>query len=276
MPRPTPLPSAASYPSCAPSNHLVLALALAAAAATGCYTGAEPLPGEPWERDDDTGATGEADSAPLPGDGEATRGETVGGEAGTGDDGNGEAGTGDAGSDDDAGNGGSDGDGGSDGGDPPPADVPDNPYCAEVADWEPAWVQLELDILEQVNEVRAAGANCGSEGSFGPAPPLTMNLALRCAARKHSKDMNDRSFFDHTNPSGESPWDRMGMAGYSYSSAGENIAGGSPNAAGTMDQWMNSDGHCSNIMSPDFEEIGVGYYPGGQWGHLWTQAFGAQ
>ena len=73
----------------------------------------------------------------------------------------------------------------------------------------------------------------------------------------------------------ESPFDRMEMAGYSYSWAGENIAAGSPDAAGTMDQWMGSDGHCSNIMSPNFTEIGVGYYPGGQWGHLWTQAFGS-
>jgi uncharacterized protein YkwD len=41
-----------------------------------------------------------------------------------------------------------------------------------------------------------------------------------------------------------------------------------------MDQWMGSDGHCANIMNPSFTEIGVGYYPGGQWGHLWTQNFG--
>ena len=24
-----------------------------------------------------------------------------------------------------------------------------------------------------------------------------------------------------------------------------------------------------------FTELGVGYYPGGQYGHVWTQAFGA-
>jgi uncharacterized protein YkwD len=36
---------------------------------------------------------------------------------------------------------------------------------------------------------------------------------------------------------------------------------------------MGSDGHCSNIMS-DHTKIGVGYYPGGDFGHLWTQTFG--
>jgi uncharacterized protein YkwD len=87
--------------------------------------------------------------------------------------------------------------------------------------------------------------------------------------------MADREFFDHQNPDGESPWDRFEEAGYTnYRAAGENIAAGNAQAASTMQQWMNSDGHCANIMNPDFSEIGVGYYPGGSYGHLWTQAFG--
>ncbi|PCC69720.1 Uncharacterized conserved protein YkwD, contains CAP (CSP/antigen 5/PR1) domain [Nannocystis exedens] len=163
-------------------------------------------------------------------------------------------------------------------GEPANPDVPDGvSYCEPAKGWDPAWAQLEEDVLALVNQRRAEGANCGAEGNFGPAGPLTMDPALRCAARMHSKDMNDRGFFDHTNPDGEPPWDRMGKAGYgNYSNAGENIAGGSPDAAGTMDQWMNSAGHCANIMNPEFEHIGVGYYPGGQWGHLWTQVFGAK
>jgi uncharacterized protein YkwD len=161
-------------------------------------------------------------------------------------------------------------------GDPPPSDeVPDNAYCSDVADWNPAWTQLENQILEIANQRRAEGANCGSAGSFGPAGPLTMNPALRCSSRVHSKDMVDRNFFDHNNPSGESPFQRMGMAGYQYSTAGENIAGGNSTAAATMQQWMGSDGHCANIMNASFTELGVGYYPGGQYGHMWTQNFGS-
>jgi len=160
---------------------------------------------------------------------------------------------------------------------PPPVDVPDNAYCVAVGDWDPAWAQLELDVLEIVNQVRATGADCHSKGMFGATSPLTMNPALRCAARKHSADMAARNFFDHTNPDNESPWDRMGKAGYGgYSNAGENIAAGSPDAQGTMNQWMDSDGHCANIMNPGFKEIGVGYSTGGQYGHLWTQVFGAK
>lgn len=160
---------------------------------------------------------------------------------------------------------------------PPPVDVPDNAYCVPVGDWDPGWAQLELDVLELVNQARAAGADCHSKGVFAATGPLTMDPALRCAARKHSADMAARDFFDHTNPDGETPWDRMAMAGYGdYSNAGENIAAGSPDAQGTMNQWLGSDGHCANIMSPNFTDIGVGYSPGGQYGHLWTQDFGAK
>jgi len=149
--------------------------------------------------------------------------------------------------------------------------VPDNAYCADVADWPEQDVALELGVLELVNQRRAEGANCGPEGSFGPAPPVGLAPGLICAARVHSLDMAVRGFFDHTNPDGESPFDRMGYAGYSYITAGENIARGQNSAAAVMDAWMNSPGHCRNIMSPDFAELGVGAISGS---FHWTQVFG--
>jgi uncharacterized protein YkwD len=155
-------------------------------------------------------------------------------------------------------------------------DVPDVAHCDAAADWDPAWAALEVQILDIVNQHRAAGADCRSGGQFGPTHALVMHPALRCSARLHSADMAARGFFDHTNPSGEDPFMRMQAAGYvDFQAAGENIAAGSPDAAGTMQQWMESDGHCTNIMSPNFTEIGVGYSTGGQFGTLWTQNFGA-
>ncbi|MEM6996053.1 MAG: CAP domain-containing protein [Myxococcota bacterium] len=258
----------------------------------GCYEGYEE--GEPWmpggdeaadEGDDgDDGDDGNADGGNGD-DGNADGGNGDDGNAddGNGDDGNADDGNGDDGSADDgnADDGSADDgmdDDGMDDGEPPPADpdVPQNvAYCNDVAGWDAGWSQLEVDVLELVNMYRASGYNCGSAGNFGPAAPLTMQPNLRCSSRVHSKDMDTRNFFAHDNPSGESPFDRMGMAGYNFSTAGENIAAGSSDAAGTMNQWMNSDGHCGNIMNPNFTEIGVGYHPGGQYGTLWTQNFGA-
>jgi uncharacterized protein YkwD len=144
--------------------------------------------------------------------------------------------------------------------------------CDAVADWPQQWRVLELQVLDLVNVQRSQGADCGSEGVFGPAEPLAQNPLLDCVARAHSLDMHQRDYFDHTNPEGEQPWDRMEAAGYRYGQAGENIAGGSSTADGVMEQWMASDGHCANIMSPGFVHTGIGFHGDSR---LWTQVFGA-
>ena len=160
------------------------------------------------------------------------------------------------------------------------ADSPiwDTPYCHPVKDgpgWPPALRAWEEEVVRLVNEARAAGADCDSQGVFAPTSPLTMNASLRCAARKQSKDMNDRNFFDHVNPDGEDPFERIAKAGYgSFSQQGENIAGGTDSPEATVAGWLASDGHCGNMMSPNYTEIGVGAYEGlGDWTYYWTQTF---
>ena len=153
---------------------------------------------------------------------------------------------------------------------PPDGDVPDNVYCEAVAEWDQAWTEFENEVLALVNEQRAAGADCGDAGSFGPAEPLTMNAALRCAARSHSTDMGTRGYFDHYSPKGVGPGERMQEAGYAASTWGENIAWGYASPAEAVSGWMASPGHCANIMHAQFSETGVGYYQGA----LWTQTFG--
>lgn len=141
-------------------------------------------------------------------------------------------------------------------------------YCAPTTDWDSADVAFEDEVLSIANQRRSEGATCG--GEVMPAVgPLTAESRLRCAARRHSLDMIERDFFDHTNPDGELPWDRMAKAGYAdFSSAGENIAGGYPTPAAVMEGWMNSPGHCTNIMNGTFTQLGVGYTMG-----MWTQVF---
>ena len=164
------------------------------------------------------------------------------------------------------------------GGEPDPdpvndqSDVPTNAYCDPVADWPAEWAQFETEVLELVNEQRAAGADCRTAGVFGPADPLTMIAALRCAARNHSMDMFERDFFSHTNPDGDGPAARIEQAGYDGLAWGENIAWGYSTPASVLAGWMSSDGHCANIMRPFFTEIGVGYHEG----NYWTQSFGAR
>ena len=47
-------------------------------------------------------------------------------------------------------------------------------------------------------------------------------------------------------------------------------------ALAVVNGWMASTGHCNNIMNGVLRDIGVAYYPGGTYGHYWTQDFGKQ
>lgn len=177
----------------------------------------------------------------------------------------------------DEGAGGSEGgaDDGADDGGPGQDEVPAGEYCSGVAQWDDTARAFELEVVELVNQARAQGGSCGGVG-FAANGPLAMEPRLRCAARVHSLDMSVRGFFDHDNPEGESPFDRMERAGYTFQAAGENIAAGQTTPQEVVTGWLDSPGHCRNILSPDFSQIGVGYVfaPQGQLPHYWTQTFG--
>lgn len=158
-------------------------------------------------------------------------------------------------------------------------EVPSTDHCAAVEDWDPEWVQFEEEVLLLVNDFRSQAADCGVEGQFAAAGPITMDPILRCSARLHSLDMFERDFFDHETPDGVDPFERMAEAGFVGSGGGENIAVGQSTPEEVMVAWMESDGHCANVMRPEFATLGVGFHPGaGQRGlgsNYWTQNFGA-
>jgi uncharacterized protein YkwD len=111
--------------------------------------------------------------------------------------------------------------------------------------------------LRLINQIRAAGASCGAQGSFAPAGPLNAQTQLTGAAYGHSRDMADNDYFSHTSLDGRTLADRVNATGYSWSSLGENIAAGYATVQQTMDAWMASDDHCANLMNPRFAEFGL-------------------
>jgi uncharacterized protein YkwD len=152
--------------------------------------------------------------------------------------------------------------------------IPNNNYCAPIADWSDEWKSFEEEVLTLTNEIRSNGTSCGGQ-AYPPVPPLMMQRNLRCSARVHSKDMYERDFFDHTNPSGEGPADRIEQANYAWMSYGENIAWRYSTPEEVVQGWNDSPGHCTNMMSDWFDEIGVGMYDAGT-GIYWTQNFGSR
>ncbi|MER7001227.1 sigma-70 family RNA polymerase sigma factor [Streptomyces sp. NPDC000410] len=141
---------------------------------------------------------------------------------------------------------------------PRPTPTPQRP------DPEPATPSGTAEQVVALVNTERAKAGCG---------PVSSNGKLTTAATDHSADMEARDYFDHTNPDGEDPGDRITDVGYRWSTYGENIARGQQTPASVMDSWMNSPGHRANILNCSFKEMGVGIHnaSGGPW---WTQVFG--
>ncbi len=128
---------------------------------------------------------------------------------------------------------------------------------APAADITCGLANFEADALRIVNQRRAAGASCGSRGSFAPAAALAHHDKLAAAAYGHSRDMADNDYFSHDSQDGRTMRDRIDATGYAWSTIGENIAAGYGTVQVVVDAWMSSDGHCANLMNPRFTEFGL-------------------
>lgn len=128
--------------------------------------------------------------------------------------------------------------------------------------------QVSLDsasedrMLEMVNKERV------SRG----AKELVLDAKLRDVARAHSKDMFERGYFSHYSPENKTVADRAMNAGVDFLVIGENLAY-APSVELAQKGLMNSPGHKANILSTDYEKIGIGVMDGGVYGKMFTQNF---
>ncbi len=120
---------------------------------------------------------------------------------------------------------------------------------------------LATRALQLVNEVRARGTRCG-EQAFGPAPPVRLSATLADVAYGHAADMAEHNYFEHEDRAGHSPAERVKAVGYREKLVGENIAYGPKSAEEVVRGWLDSPGHCENIMDPRFAEMGIAYAAG--------------
>lgn len=131
-------------------------------------------------------------------------------------------------------------------------------------------------MLELINQARARGTRCG-ERSFGPAPPVRLSDTLAGVAFGHATDMAVHDYFEHQDLAGHSPAERVRAVGYREKLVGENIAYGPESVDEVVKGWLDSAGHCENIMDPRFAEMGIGYAPGqaSRHGLYWVQLLAA-
>jgi uncharacterized protein YkwD len=125
-------------------------------------------------------------------------------------------------------------------------------------------------LLQLVNEVRQRGCQCG-DTYYYPAAKVTWNSKLELAAYNHSSDMYQNKYFSHTAPDGSNAGVRIDRVGYNWLAFGENIATGYTSEREVVDAWIESPGHCKNIMNKAYTEMGVARV-----GTYWTQEFAAR
>lgn len=126
------------------------------------------------------------------------------------------------------------------------------------------------EMLASVNNLRTKGCKCGNK-YMPPVNSLSWNDRLENAAFAHAYDMYRKDFFSHKGSNGSSISARIKRAGYDWGAAGENISWGYDSFEDTMEGWIDSPGHCRNMMSSDFTEMGAAKV-----GRYWVQDFGAK
>lgn len=134
--------------------------------------------------------------------------------------------------------------------------LPERPPAA-AAPVPPVSSTEARDTLQRINAYRAAGATCGTR-RFEPAAPVAWNSLLAQAAQKHARDMAARRAMSHTGSDGSSMSERVAREAYDYRTLGENVSAGYTSVPEALAGWMRSPGHCANMMSKSFREVGVG------------------
>jgi uncharacterized protein YkwD len=114
--------------------------------------------------------------------------------------------------------------------------------------------RLELQVAKRVNAVRR------SHGLH----PLRLSPALTAAARRHSRDMARRGYFEHDSANGAPFWARIERhyrsEGYGRWEVAENIlwTSGGATAVEVVGEWMASPPHRDNLLSGIWRELGAG------------------
>jgi uncharacterized protein YkwD len=126
------------------------------------------------------------------------------------------------------------------------------------------------DLARELELTNAARQAAGLE-------PLVLSPQLSDAAQRYTQVLASGSCFEHTCGAVPNFADRIGLTGYAgWSAIAENIAAGYPTPEAVVAGWLASPGHRANILSPSYQEIGIGVVSGGAYGMYWTQEFGAR
>lgn len=104
--------------------------------------------------------------------------------------------------------------------------------------------QEQIRLLSLTNNLRAQKG----------VSQLDESQLLQVSASLKAQDMSTNQYFSHVSPDGRTLKDYLKEAGYSYKTAGENLAMGFNTAEDIFAAWMKSSSHLNNLIDPDFSE----------------------
>lgn len=118
---------------------------------------------------------------------------------------------------------------------------------------EPFTNEITIEnVISLMNEYRVANG----------VAPLHADNQLMKAANDRMKHMEEESYWNHQSPDGVTPFVWLKVRDYNYKIAGENLATGFETARLLVESWMESPGHRANILSTDYEDVGVSIIDG--------------
>ncbi len=109
-------------------------------------------------------------------------------------------------------------------------------------------VDQERRIIALTNEIRLR------EG----VDPVVYHEKLHISSFLKAEDMVEGSYFEHVSPAGKHLSNFLKDAAYDFSVAGENLAVGFATPEDVVTAWVESPTHFTNLIDPDFKDIGVG------------------
>ena len=129
-------------------------------------------------------------------------------------------------------------------------------------------------MLDLINRDRLAVSSL--EETKGRARPLQWDARLASVAQAHSEEMARNGSFSHMGLDGSTPAMRVSLARVPWRSTGENIAM-TGNVVEAETAFMNEPkferNHRANILSPNYNRVGVGIARGADGSLYVTQEF---
>lgn len=111
---------------------------------------------------------------------------------------------------------------------------------------------------QKISSIQNMIALLNYERAKSNLPPLLESPKLNATALEKACDMLERDYFDHVDPDGREAWHLYTAKGYQYLFAGENLIEGYETDQQALQALLESERHRANILSTQFEDIGIG------------------